>query len=45
MREKFMANVKDAAKIAKFKYRSDKHTVMCIFDQSSCHHAFSDDAL
>ena len=43
--EKFMANVKDAAKIAKFKYRSDKHTVMFIFDQSSCHRAFSDDAL
>ena len=43
--EKFMANVKDAAKIAKFKYPSEKHTVMFIFDQSSCHRAFSDDAL
>lgn len=43
--EKFMANVIDAAKIAKFKYQSDKHTVMFIFNQSSCHCAFGEDIL
>jgi hypothetical protein len=35
--EKFMANVKDAVKIAKFKYNTTKHTLVFIFDQSSCH--------
>ena len=43
--EKFMENVKDAVRIAKFKYDSNKHTVVFIFDQSSCHRAFSEDAL
>lgn len=40
--EKFMKNV---AKIAKFKYPNDKNTAIFVFDQSSCHHAFADDAL
>ena len=40
-----MKNVKDAARIPKFKYQSDKHTVMFLFDQSSCHHAFGEDTL
>ena len=43
--EKFMTNIVDAAKIASFKYPSEKHTVMFIFDQSSCHRVFGEDAL
>ena len=43
--EKFMANVKNAMKIAKFKYPSQLHTVCWVFDQSSCHRAFAEDAL
>ena len=42
---KFMDNVADAAKIAEFKYPSDCHTVVFLFDHSSCHRAFVDDAL
>ena len=43
--EKFMENIKDAVRIAKFKHANNKHTVVFIFDQSSCHRAFSEDAL
>lgn len=43
--EKFMANVKNAMKIAKFKYPAQLHTVCWVFDQSSCHRAFAEDAL
>ena len=43
--EKFMKNVEDAARIAEFKYPNDKHTVTWLFDHSSCHRAFADDAL
>lgn len=43
--ERFMDNVKDVATIAMFKYPSDEHTVIFIFDQSSCHCAFAEDAL
>ena len=43
--DKFMANVERAAKIAEFKYRSDKNTVVWLFDQSSCHKAYAEDAL
>jgi len=32
-------------KIAEFKYPSDKHTVVWLFDHSSCHRAFAEDAL
>ena len=43
--EKFMSNVKDACKIAEYKYPADSHTIVWFFDQSSCHRAFADDAL
>ena len=43
--DKFMKNVEDAARIAEFKYPNDKYTVVWLFDHSSCHRAFSDDAL
>ena len=43
--EKFMCNVKDAAAIANYKYPSDKYTITWLFDQSSCHRAYADDAL
>lgn len=43
--KRFMENVKDAAKIAKYKYPTDKHTIVFIFDQSSCHRAFAEDSL
>ena len=43
--EKFMNNVKDAAVIAKFKYPSDKYTIIWLFDQSSCHRAYAEDSL
>ena len=42
---KFMKNVEDAARIAEFKYPNDKYTVAWLFDHSSCHRAFADDAL
>ena len=40
-----MKDVKDAGRIADFIYPSASHTIVWIFDQSSCHRAFSDDAL
>ena len=43
--EKFMANVADAAQIAEWKYPSDSHTIVFLFDHSSCHRAFADNAL
>ena len=43
--EKFMVNIEVAARIAEFKYPSDKHTIVWLFDQSSCHRAFAEDAL
>lgn len=43
--EKFMTNVKDATRIAETIYPSTSHTLVWIFDQSSCHRAFSEDAL
>ena len=43
--EKFMKNVEDAARIAEFKYPSDKFTITWLFDHSSCHRAFAEDAL
>ena len=45
MSQKLMENTEDAAKIVEFKYSSDKHTVMWLFDHSSCHRAFAEDAL
>ena len=43
--EKFMANIESAAQIAEFKYPSDTHTIVWLFDHSSCHRAFAPDAL
>ena len=43
--EKFMANIKNAVKIEKHKYPASSYTVCWIFDQSSCHRAFAEDAL
>ena len=43
--DKFIGNVEDAAAIANFKYPSDKYTITWLFDQSSCHRAYADDAL
>lgn len=43
--EKFMANIEGAARIAEFKFPNDKHTIVWLFDHSSCHRAFADDAL
>ena len=45
MSQKFMENTEDAAKIAEFKYSSDKHTVVWLFDHISCQLAFAEDAL
>ena len=41
-----MKNVEDTTRIAEFKYPSDnKFTITWLFDHSSCHHAFAEDAL
>ena len=40
-----MKNVEDAVKIAEYKYPARKNTLVFIFDQSSCHKAFAEDAL
>ena len=42
---RFMANIKDAVAIAKFKYPPEKNTLVFIFDQSSCHKADAENAL
>ena len=42
---KFMQNIRNAVKTVKHKYPSTSHTVCWIFDQSSCHRAYADDAL
>ena len=38
-------NVKNAARIIDLIYPSASHTIVWIFDQSSCHREFSDNAL
>ena len=44
--ERFMAQIKDAATIAEVKYpREEGFRLVWIFDHSSCHGAFADDAL
>ena len=40
-----VGNVKDAASIAEFLFSSEKYTILWLFDQSSCHRAFAEDAL
>ena len=44
--EKFMAQIKDAAQIVEMKYPRDQgYRLVWIFDHSSCHGAYADDAL
>ena len=43
--EKFLAQVQSAIAIAEFKYPKDSNTLVWLFDQSSCHCAYNDDAL
>ena len=43
--ERFMKNMEDAVKIAEFKYPPHRNTIVFIFDQSSCHKAYAEDAL
>lgn len=43
--ERFIKNVKDAVKIAEFKYPPRRNTLVFIFDQSSCHKAYAENAL
>ena len=43
--EKFMAQVKNACDIAEVKYRPNQHTIVFVFDQSSCHTKYDDHAL
>ena len=43
--ERFMAQVKNACDIAEVKYPPSQHTLVFIFDQSSCHTKYDDQAL
>ena len=43
--QRFMEQMAKAFKIAEFNYDMATHTIVWIFDQSSCHKAFSPDAL
>lgn len=43
--EKFMAQIERACKIAEYKYTPAMHTLVWLFDQSSCHKAYAPDAL
>ena len=38
--DRFMAQVKNAADIADFKYHRDRYIIVWLFDQSSCHRKF-----
>ena len=42
--EKFLAQVKSAITNAEFKYPKESNTLVWLFDQSSCHCAYNDDA-
>ena len=42
---KFMQQVKQAVEIAEFKYPSERYNLLFLFDQSSGHTAYDDDAL
>ena len=42
---RFMANIKNAVAMAEFKYPPEKNTLVFIFDQSSCHKAYAENAL
>ncbi len=43
--DKFMARIRMAAQIAEFKFPPAMHTILWLFDQSSCHKAYAPDAL
>ena len=43
--EKFLAQVNSAIAIAEFKYPKESNTLVWLFNQSSCHCAYNDDAL
>ena len=43
--ERFLANMADAVKIANFKYTPKKNAIVFVFDQSSCHKAYAENAL
>ncbi len=43
--EKFMAQIERAALIAEHKYTPAMHTIVWLFDRSSCHKAYTPDAL
>lgn len=43
--DRFMANAKNACDIAEFKYDPAKHTIVFVFDHSSCHRKFDEKAL
>ena len=43
--DKFMKQVRNTDRIAEHKYDTTMHTLMWLFDQSSCHKAMSSDAL
>ena len=40
-----MGNIKSALQIAEYNYPMESHTIVWLFDQSSCHRAFAEDAL
>ena len=40
-----MANIEDAVAKAEFKHPPEKNTLIFIFNQSSCHKAYADNAL
>lgn len=43
--DRFMSQVKTACDIAEFKFNPEKHTIVFVFDQSSCHRKFDETAL
>ena len=43
--EKFMSQVENAVKLADYKYPADEHNLVFLFDQSSGHTAYAEDAL
>ena len=43
--DRFIKQVEYAAKIADFKYPKDDYTIVWLFDQSSCHRKFNEQAL
>ena len=45
MGEKFMVQMKNACDIAESKYGCDKHTIVFVFDQNSCHKKFDEKVL